>query len=224
MNKLKTVKISSVIVIVLAFAFLLITVSLSNCSPSLPFCVEYYFVYFREQDDAQSASSISSAVESYGGAGYVVEVNDKYYITVACYYTPSDAKKVCENLAERGLFCTTLAAKREKYKLTTAKARKNSQKYLKNLSNLQSLSKTLYSAANSLDNNTAGQDEVKAVLQFTHSTLKGLALENADNCFNSELNYLIAECKDASYGYIKSSSVRALQIAVVDCILNINLC
>ncbi|MGN0817327.1 MAG: hypothetical protein ACI4L9_00015 [Candidatus Coproplasma sp.] len=196
----------------------------ANFCPRLAFFAQYYFVCYREQDDALSASSISSTVESYGGAGYIVEVNGRFYVTVACYYTQNDADTVCANLEERGLNCKTLAAKKDGFNLTTARARKNSQKYLDNLTALQELSKTMYGSANSLDSGTASQDQAKAILEFTCSTLKGLALENSDNCFYSELNYLIAECSDISYGYIKSASLRALQIAIVDCILNINLC
>lgn len=212
----------AIFLVLVAFVITLAAVAI-NCQ-TLTFNTEYFFVYYSEQDDAQSASSISSAVESYGGAGYIVEVDGKYYITVACYYTLTDAQTVCANLKERGLDCSTLSAKKSGYALTTARARQNAQKYLNNFAVLDKLSKTLYGAANSLDSGAAGQEEAKAVLEFARTTLNGLALENADNCFLPEINYLSAECKDCAYGYIKSSSLRALQIAVIDCIMNIILC
>ena len=225
MAKQKNAKIFVAAAISLACAAVIIaTVLLANVKPFLVFSAEYYFVCYREQDDTLSASSISSAVESLGGAGYIVEVNGKYYITVACYYTQPDAQSVCDNLELRGLTCSMLAAKRDSYSLTTSRARNNYKKYLNNLLILQNLSKTLYGAANSLDSGNAGQEQAEAILEFAKSTLCGLALENTDNCFRSEINYLITECEDISYGYIKSSSLRALQIAIADCILNINLC
>ncbi|MGN0814614.1 MAG: hypothetical protein ACI4MH_05225 [Candidatus Coproplasma sp.] len=225
MTKRKKAKIFAAAAISLVCAAVIVAiVLLSNVKPFLTFSVGYYFVCYREQDDAQSASSISSTVESLGGAGYIVEVDGRYYITVACYYTQSDAQSVCENLELRGLTCSTLAAERDRYSLTTARARDNSEKYLNNLSVLYNLSKTLYGAANSLDSGSAGQEQAKAILEFAKTTLCGLALENADNCFRSEIDYLIAECEDVSYGFIKSSSLRALQIAIADCVLNINLC
>lgn len=225
MDKPKSAKIFIAVAVVSAFVALLAVIAYATVifSSRLRFAVEYYFVCYMTQDDAQSASSISSTVQSYGGAGYILKSDGKFYITVACYYSMDDAQSVCDKLKQRGLDCFALKAERDGYSLTTSRARGNAQKYYDTLSVLHSLSQTVYRAANALDGGTGGQEQAEAALLFVTNTLCGLARENSDNCFLPELDYIIAECEDARFGYIKSSGLRALQIAIADCILNIEL-
>jgi hypothetical protein len=180
-------------------------------------------VYFKEQEDAYSASSISSAVQSYGGAGYVIEYGGKYYITVACYYSDKDAQSVCFNLLGRGLKCGVININVSGKKLTTSFAKNNKQKYEGNLNTLHSLSRICYEAANKLDEGEYSQSQAKGALEGVMDSLNGLLRSNEGNPFTSELNYLIAECEDVYYGFVLSRELRRLQIAITDCIVNINL-
>jgi hypothetical protein len=74
-----------------------------------------------------------------------------------------------------------------------------------------------------MDGGEIEQTAVKKFLDDAKTTLQGLLRQNDDNCFTDELNYLIAECDDITFGYIYSRDVRRLQIAITDCILNIKL-
>lgn len=218
------------IVLLLIFALAAVTVTVvtvavcvANSPRSLDFSRRYYYIYYKSQDDAYSASSISSTVQSYGGAGYVVKNGDKYYITVACYYDLQDAQSVCENLLRRGLDCGVLEVETGGFTLSSDSAKSNAERYAGNLNTLDELSLLCYETANFLD--TGGYDQVKArgALDGVLSAFNGLLRENSANCFTDEINYLIAEWNDVTYGYIYSRDVRKLQIAITDCIVNIRL-
>lgn len=209
---------SAVILIIL-----IAVVPLSSCRPQLYFNASYYLVYYKIQYDAHSASSISSTVQSYGGAGYVICNDDKFYITVACYYSQADAQSVCANLKLRGLDCDVLTAEVRGYELTTRSAAVSSQTYLGNLNTLDSLSRLCYETANAIDGGTCDQNKAKSVLGDVLAALNGLLRDNPANCFTSEIRYLVTQCEDALFGYVYSRNVRALQAALIDCVLNIQL-
>ena len=48
-------------------------------------------------------------------------------------------------------------------------------------------------------------------------------MSNPDNCFSEEIRRLIAECSDASEGYVYSKDLRRLQIAIADSVINVKL-
>ena len=193
-----------------------------SCSGrTLDFEAEYYFVCYSVEDNSLSASSVSGAVNSYGGAGYVFEYQNNYYVTVACYYDEKAADKVRFQLLRRGLDCEVLKVERKEYYLR--KGDKSREKlYLGNLTTLNSLSCLSYEAANGLDRGELSQSGAKSVLADIKSGLKGLKNANLDNCFSGELRRLIAEC-DAIEGFIFSKDMRRLQIAIIDTVININL-
>lgn len=206
-----------------AAAIVVGVVIVTSSQDRLYYTAQFYFVYYRSPDDAASASSVSSTVQSYGGAGHVVGYGGKYYVTVACYYSRNDADDVCANLKKRGLDCSVLEAEVSGYDLPTARARENAESYKGTLATLYSLSEISYNAANSLDTDGMSQDEIKGVISDVRTTLNGLLRRNSANCFTAELAYLVAECEDAAYGYVRSGDVRKIQIAIADCILNVKL-
>lgn len=189
----------------------------------IDYTAEYYLVYYKIETDAHSASSVSSTVSGYGGAGYVLCYNGRYYITVACYYRENEARSVCSNLRTYGLDCEVLAAKVDGYKLNGREASVNANKYLGNLNTLDSLSRLCYEAANAADGGNCGQDALKSIVTDIKNSLCALVSQNTDNCFTEELDYLLTLCGDILYGTIYPKELRSLQIAVADCILNIKL-
>ena len=84
--------------------------AIPSCKSTIEFSARYFFVCYKSADDAYSASTISSTVQSYGGAGYIVRLGQNYYVTVSCYYSDEDARSVCSTLAEDGLSCTVVEA------------------------------------------------------------------------------------------------------------------
>ncbi len=204
----------SVIICVCAFA----------CSGgTLTFKTTFYFICYRSPDNAVSASSLSGTVSSYGGAGYILNYDGDYYVTVACYYDNNDAETVCANLKKRDLKCWVLKVQTEKYKLPSRSAKSKSKLYEGNLNTLNSLSTLAYECANRLDTGEYNQGKAKEVISAIKSGLNGLLKNNADNCFTSSLEYLITECDDKADGYVYSKDMRYIQIAVADAIINAEL-
>lgn len=201
-------------------AILIATFSCSaNC---LTFETTFYFICYRTEDNAVSASSVSGVVSSYGGAGYILEYNNSFYVTVACYYRDNDAKSVCESLKRRDLDCEVIKIHTENYTVASASdADKNL--YLGNLNTLLSLTALAYGCANAIDTGSYGQTQAKNVIEDIRNTLKGLLNANPDNCFSVQLRRLIAECADVSEGYVYSKDLRRLQIAIADAIINVKL-
>lgn len=202
---------------------LIITSAVSCSSEILTFKTSFYFVCYAVKDNSVSASSISGAVSSYGGAGYILDYNGAYYVTVACYYSEPDALTVCENLKKRDMNCTVLTIETDEYPLRTRNAKDCAKLYLGNLNTLNSLSALAYDCANALDTGKYDQAKAKAVIADVYSGLGGLLNANSDNCFTHDLHNLSAICVDVSDGFVYSKDLRKLQIAIADVIINANL-
>ncbi len=215
-------KVVAVALISVALIIIFLAVGISSCTKRLNFSARYFFVYYKLQDDAHSASSISSTVQNLGGAGYVLEHDGRYYITVSCYYTQSDAEEVCAGLKRRGAECAVLEKSVDGFTLR-GNAERNSEKYLGNLNTLASLSRICYDTANAMDKGEYDRTAVKNALAGVETGLKALRRENFSNCFSEGLSYLLTECADVGGDYIYSRDMRRLQIAIADCILNADL-
>ena len=205
----------AVTVIICAFSFSCNTVKFT-------FEATFYFVCYKTEDNYLSASSISEAVSSYGGAGYILELDGEYYVTVSCYYSESDAHAVCDSLAKRELNCFVLKKETEEYSLPRS-SEKYTALYKGNLNTLTSLSSLAYSCANRLDTGEYSQSDAKRVLSDILKGLKSLENANSGNCFSNELRRLVTICEDAGNGIIYSKDLRKLQIAAIDTVINIEL-
>ncbi len=188
----------------------------------LTFDASYYFVCYAIRDNALSADAISTTVSNYGGAGYVLGYDGDFYVTVACYYNESEAETVRQNLLKRGLQCSVLNIKTNEYHFANADA-KNGKLFSGNLNTLDSLSRICYECANQLDTGKYSQAEAEAVLEDIEDGLQGLKKANPNNCFTDEIKRLIAECETTKRDYIYSKDMRKLQIAILDCIINIDM-
>lgn len=203
----------TVIICVLAFSY---------GTATLTFEAAFYFVCYKTEDNYLSASSVSDAVSSYGGAGYILELDGEYYVTVSCYYSESDAVAVRDSLARRELTCFVLKRETKEYSLPRS-AEKNSGLYRGNLNTLTSLSALAYTCANKLDTGEYSQTDAKRVLSDILTGLKSLENANVGNCFSDELRRLVTICGDAGDGIIYSKDLRKLQIAAIDTVINIKL-
>lgn len=216
----KAIIISAIAITVIAA--IIAACSVSSCRSRLNFSATFYYVCYDSPAAETSASSISSAVHSYGGAGYIIESGGEYYVTVSCYYNQNDARSVCEALNKKGLKCAVLEVETGDYYLN-GNAKSNENLYLGNLNTLLSLSEMCYNLANSLDGFSCDQTAAKALLSDVRFGLDGLARNNSSNCFSREIAALRAECEDVAQGYVLSHDVRRLQIAITDCIVNVEL-
>ena len=124
------------IVGVLAVTLIICVCAFACNGGKIKFNAKYYFVCYRIADDAISASSLSGTVSSYGGAGYILNYKNSYYVTVSCYYTERDAQAVCDSLKKRDLDCSVLKTEITQFKLKGFSAQRNAQLYLGNLNTL----------------------------------------------------------------------------------------
>lgn len=182
----------------------------------------FYYVCYDIRPSQSSVASISNLVHSYGGAGYIATVENENYVVVSCYYSQSDADSVCNNLKAKGLNCCVVCAKSPNRTLYRG-ARVDAKLYEDTFSTLFNFSKTCYGLANSLDELKVGQEEAKILFEELGVVLRGVLKLNEQTCLKKELNYLIAEHSDISYGYVFSYGIRRLQIAVCDAIVNANI-
>ena len=202
----------------------IICFSAATCSGGkLKFEKTFYFVYYRVSDNVLSASSLSGAASSYGGAGYVLSHDDSYYVTFSCYYSDEEAEQVCSNLKKRDLDCAVLKIEVKEYKLQNKNAKKNQKLYLGNLDTLYSLSELAYECANGLDTGEYSQERAKQILSSMTNTLNGLLKTNKNNCFTFTIKNAIDECEKAGSGYLLSKNMRYIQIALADNILHAEL-
>lgn len=205
----------AVTVIICAFAV--------SCNTlTLTFETTFYFVCYKSSDNYLSASSISDAVSSYGGAGYILELDGEYFITVSCYYSENDANAVRDSLARRKLDCFVLKKEITEYPLPRS-ASKNAELFRGNLNTLTSLSSLAYACANKLDTGEYSQANAKQVISDLLKGLKSLQNANMSNCFSNELKRLTIICEDAGSGIVYSKDLRKLQIAIADTVINIEL-
>lgn len=207
---------------VLAVTVTVIIFAAACAGSEINFKTTFYFVCYSVSDNAVSAGSFSEAVSSYGGAGYVLEYGEEFYVTVACYYKETDAEAVCRSLRSRQLDCNVLKVITESYRLN-ALGGANRRLYKGNLNTLFTLSSLAYECANGLDTGEYSQSEAKGVISDMESGLKGLLTANPDNCFSPHIKRLLAECAEAKSGIIYSKNLRKIQIAAADVIINVRL-
>lgn len=213
----------SAVCAVIAITVIICVCAFSFTGGNVEFETSYYFVCYRSSDNAVSASSLSSAVSSYGGAGYILDYDGNYYVTVSCYYRENDAKTVCESLKKRDLDCKVLSVKTKKFPVKSYKAKRNAKLYKGNFNTLNSLSLLAYECANGLDTGEYNQSKAKDVLAAIKNGLNGLKSTNKNNCFTNALCELLDECADLEKGYLLSKDMRYLQIAIADKIINAEL-
>ena len=207
---------------ILAATVIICALSFSCNTLTLTFETTFYFVCYKSSDNYLSVSSLTDAVSSYGGAGYILELDGEYFITVSCYYSENDANSVRDSLARRELDCFVLKKQTDEYPLPRS-AGKNAELFKGNLNTLTSLSSLAYTCANKLDTGEYSQANAKQVLADLLKSLKSLQSANAGNCFSNELKRLATVCEDAGNGIIYSKDLRKLQIAIADTVININL-
>lgn len=210
------------VAVILAATVCVCAAAFSCGGKTLTFKTEFYFICYKSSDNYLSASSVSDAVSSYGGAGYILQSDGEYFVTVACYYTENDANAVRDSLARRDLNCFVLKKETEDYALPRS-AESNARLYKGNLNTLTSLSSLAYACANGLDTGEYSQTDAKRVTGEILKNLNALRGANGGNCFSGELKRLATVCEDASSGLVYSKDLRKLQIAIADTVINIKL-
>jgi len=185
--------------------------------------LEYHFVYCTNEIDNLSASSLSNALQSLGGAGGIVKLGEKYYVVVACCYNLTDALSCRQAFKNFSLNLAVKSLKIEEIKLSTPHAFENAKLYKNNLLTLHETSRAVYNCAELLSLKKATQKSAKLMVENAATILRGLLKVNPNNCFTERLKYLLAECNNVLFGEIDESHLRQLQIAFCNAVINAKL-
>lgn len=199
-------------------AIALVPLFVCSCTGSkITFTAKFYFVCYKSQDDAHSASSVSSAVQSLGGAGYVIDSDGRYYIAFACYYDEDKAQSVCSSLKESGLECTVLAVETQSYDIADEE---HSELYSGCLETLCQIADIMYNLANSLDEGSLSQLGARDIILSCMLPLRALCRQPLTETLKENITYILDEMAEAAEGFVYARDVRALQIALCDCVIN----
>lgn len=215
MNK----KVKCFVLLCLAACVTIVFFACSCGGKRLTFNASFYFVCYKTQDDAHSASSVSSAVQSLGGAGYIISCEGKYYITFACYYQKEEAQSVCSSLKDSGLECTVLDIEVNGYDLSDGNAQSAEEIY-GCLNTLCQTAEIMYETANSLDKGRINQQSARELVAAAVLPLRALAKSSFSSPIRADLDYILSKADELSVGFVYARDVRALQIALCDCVIN----
>lgn len=222
MHSRRVVAFALPVIATFALAIIIIISVVPSCTSKIDFSAKFYYVCYNSPNNAQSAASVSGVVHSYGGAGYIVEKGGNYYVTVSCYYNEKDANTVCANLNNKGLACAVMRVQTGSFTLPSS-AKDKAEIYSGTLKTMYSLTVMCYDLANGMDSGEYTQTSAKSLLGEVRTGLQSLYNANQSNCFTQEISALLAECDDASHGYVFSYDVRRLQIAIADSIIHAQL-
>ena len=215
MNK----KVKCLILLCLAACVTIVLFACSCGGKRLTFNASFYFVCYKSQDDAHSASSVSGAVQSLGGAGYVISYGGKYYLTFACYYEDREAQSVCSSLKKQGLDCEVLNIRIDGYPVSQNNS-SAANEYYGCLDTLCQIAGVMYNTANALAEGLLSQQGAKGVISASSLALRSLYKNSALAPFKSDFNYILSEMEEAANGFVYARDVRALQVALCDCVIN----
>ena len=214
-NNLQFIIMLSVILI----ATVIIIVGAVSCSGGkITFEETFFFVCYKKSDNAISAGSLSETASNLGGAGYILKYNEKYYVTLSCYYEEDEANDICAALKQRELECFVLKIETKEFKLY-GNSKQNKELFKGNLKTFSSLSHLAYECANGIDTGAYSQNKAKSILANISDTLDGMLKSNGNNCFTEKIKSVIDECGKVS-GYLYSKNMRYIQIALADVIIN----
>jgi hypothetical protein len=203
---------------------LIICLGVTLSGKKITFKSSFYMICRAVSDESLSVSTFTDTMQSYGGAGYLLEYDEKFYAVAACYYENADAKYVLESLNSQSVQFFMLTATTSAYPLSSRNARLNEQLYLGNLNNLYSLSSLFYECANGLDKKTYTKQQLNETLQEALKTVQALQKSNQNNCFTAHLQRLNEQLEDVIYGNnLTAHDMRYLQVFAVDILLNIQL-
>ena len=194
--------------------------ALPFCSRRLAFSAVYYLVCYKSADDAHSAGSVSSTVQSYGGAGYIVRYGNEYFVVVACYYDMRDAEEVRLSLKQYELDCRVVEAYAGGYALPVRLSARGGD-IEGCLRTLDETGRIFYNAANAADGGNMAGGAAASVLSDARMTLCAVMEGNADNALGDEAGYIIALIDDLDASSVSAREFRVLQAAVCDCLINL---
>ncbi len=140
-----------------------ITVSSSASSSSYD-GFEIYAISLGSYTSKQAAQATEEDVMQRGGAGYIYNKNEIYYVLASAYERENDAKLVKENLTANNNTCTIMKIEISAPDLSKTSSSSQAKSFLSALGEIKNSVLKLYDVSVALDTKTV--DETKAKIQI----------------------------------------------------------
>lgn len=218
--RLKDLLISVAAFAVCLAVFLVLVIYTGRPREEVSLGLEYYFLV-RDCEESTSAAVVGE-VYSFGGAGYL----DGENVILACYYTKSDARRVCSLMEQRGenvyvqsraLKSLTLRGEDVNYK----------DRIAANAETAESVARLLYETANGLETGSLSQASAKNNLKGAADALNGLISMNDAPIFekwNRKLYSAASAIRTGAGTLLFSKDVRYLQVELCLSLLAMDSC
>lgn len=185
---------------------------------------EYYFLV-RDCEDT-TASAVAGQVYLAGGAGYLLEEAGSSAVVLSCYFRETDAERVQNMMAEKGIETRLVALKTEDFSLGK-EATKFRERIKGNAETVETCAKILYETANDLERAAMTQNEARAAVRGVVTSLKGLRQGNSDEVFalwNARLKEGERRGTEIAEGIIYCKDLRYLEVELLLAILKSDRC
>ncbi len=173
----------------------------------------YYFLVHDCEDT--TASAVAGQAYASGGAGYLIEVDGKSAVVLACYFSQTDAERVRTSMSEKGVETGLLALTAEEFTLNAAEEKGRVEA---NLATVETCARMLYDTANGLERTEVSQEEARAAVRGVVSSLKGLRQDNAGGLYdrwNAELMRAERRGTEIAEGIRFAKDLRYLQVELL---------
>ena len=130
----------------------------------------------------------------HGGAGFIWQGEDKFYVLASCYENNSDATKVKENLQTGGTTCEVIELKFDALAISSTVTGQEKTALEQSLQCYKNLYKQLYDLSVSIDTNLLTEIQAKVSLSDITSNFSKIQ-SNFNALLNSKLTASILEVK-----------------------------
>lgn len=168
----------------------------------------YYAVCVAEGQTFVEVSNVVSPLKNYGGAGYVLKQNKKYYVVASIYQTEADAQKVCDNIS--GEFeASVTKIKLDSLVLSSDYTSEQISALKTSLDLVNRTFEKLYEVCVSFDKGEILEAEAKQKLQVFRETCQ-LEKENLSNTFKDNCDNIVTNVKIFQSEIVASLSALSL--------------
>ena len=167
-----------------------------------------YFLLVRPCEESTSAAVVE---ESYSAGGAAVMYGrDK--VVLACYFSRSDAERVCAQTRAEGTEAEVVRIASSEFFLYGRNAA-YADRAAANAATADSVARMLYDTANGLERSELGQSEAIAALKGAAASLKGLRTGNGDALgdWNNALYRAEKAARETADGIVFAKDVRRVQ-------------
>lgn len=178
----------------------------------------FYFLVSEEENATVSSQSIYLS----GGAGYVLKRGGENYAVFSCYFTPTDAKIVRDNLAAKKISASVLTESGGCLYLKKNSEKRNAKKLKGCFNTLNESIRLLYDIAAKAETGEYTQQKLKSLLSETSGVLFCLSKENPDGMF-TDISVCASNAaqrlSEISRSTVYAKDIRYVQIYLSDCYL-----